>query len=156
MLSGLYMNRAGWSQTTAVGFPLTDVQETDGPVAPIQSAGESQQSLRIRNYLRSALSDFAALESEAPKRIRMTSSPKTRVAQMDPWEAKNGRRIRLIKKKYRGDGLDADETAELARLSREIDEHINHISPRSTEALDEFEDFVSQLRAEVEKKKREP
>jgi hypothetical protein len=73
---------------------------------------------------------------------------------MDPWEAKNGRRIRLIKKKYRGGGLDEKETAELARLTSELAEHINHVSPRSTEAFEEFEDFVRQLRSEVEAKRR--
>jgi hypothetical protein len=158
VIHGLMMrNRAGvLPQTLLVSISLPYPQEAEQPVPPIQSAGGSQQSLRIDNYLRSALADFAELESESPQRIRTTSSPKARAAQMDAWKAKNGRRIRLIKKKYRGGGLNAHESAELTRLTSEVTEHVEHVSPRSTEALNEFEDFVSELRAEVEKKRRQP
>ena len=122
----------------------------------MQSAGDSQSSHEISNYLRSALAGFTELASESPKHIRMTSSPKARAADMDPWKAKNGRRIRLIKKRYRGGGLDAKETAELARLNSEVAEHINHVSPRSLEALEQFEDFINQLKVEAEKKRQNP
>ena len=63
---------------------------------------------------------------------------------MDPWKAKSWRRIRLIKKKYRGGGLNAKETDDLVRLDNEIAEHINHMSPRSSESLQEFERFVQE------------
>ncbi len=136
-----------------IGFVFPHPEEEFGE--PLQSVGDSESSHSIDNYLRSALAEYDDLVSETSKNIRMTSSPEARAAQMDPWEAKNGRRIRLIKKKYR-DGLDAKETAELSRLSHEIAEHVNHVAPRSTEALDEFEDSVSQLRAKAERKRLAP
>jgi hypothetical protein len=150
-------NRAGvLPQTLLVSFALPYVPEEEQPVEPVQSAGDSRSSHQINDYLLSAITGLTGLASESPKRIRMTSSPKARAAQMDPWKAKNGRRIRLIKKKYRGGGLDAKETAELARLDNEVVEHINHVSPRSSEALKEFEDFVNQLKVEAEKNRQKP
>jgi hypothetical protein len=122
----------------------------------VHSVGDSESSHRIDNYLRSALAKYVDLASETPNRIRMTSSSEVRAAQMDPWRAKNGRRIRLIKKKYRGGGLDAKETAELTRLSAEVADHVKHVAPRSTEALDEFEAYVGQLRARAERRRQGP
>jgi hypothetical protein len=149
-------NRAGvLPQMLLVSFRIASPQEEELS-GPVQSSGNSQQSQQIGDYLNSALADFSELASEVPKRIRMTSSPKARAAQMDPWKAKNGRRIRLIKKKYRGGGITAQESAELERLTSEVSDHVKHVSPRSTEALDEFADFVSGLRAEVEKKRQQP
>lgn len=154
VIDGLLMrNRAGiLPQTLLVSLARPYPEEE--AFEPVQSAGDSQQSHRLGNYLNFALAGLTELASEAPKRIRMTSSPKARAARMDPWKAKNGRRIRLVKKKYRGIGLDVEESAELTRLSSEVAEHISHVTPRSTEAIEEFEDFVGQLRAEVEAKRR--
>jgi hypothetical protein len=141
------MNRAGAvPQTLMFGFAIPYPQEKED-AEPVHSAGDSEISHSIDNYLRSALAGYEDLASETPKRIRITSSPKARAAQMDPWRAKNGRRIRLIKKKYRDGGLNEKETAELSRLTTEIAEHVKHVAPRSTEALEEFEEYVGQLRA---------
>jgi hypothetical protein len=150
-------NRAGVvPQTLVYAVALPYPEEEEEYAVPVQSAGDSETSHSIDNYLRSALAEYDDLASETPKNIRMTSSPKARAAQMDPWRAKNGRRIRLIKKKYQGGGLDAKETADLSRLSTEVAEHVNHVAPRSTEALEEFEDYVSQLRVKAERKRRTP
>jgi hypothetical protein len=147
--------RAGVVPQTLVYAVALASPEEEEYAEPVQSAGDSETSHSIDNYLRSALAEYDDLESETPKRIRMTSSPKARAAQMDPWRAKNGRRIRLIKKKYRG-GLDAKETADLSRLTTEIAEHVKHVAPRSTEALEEFENYVSQLRAKAARKRQTP
>jgi hypothetical protein len=147
------MFRAGAvPQTLVFGIVIPYEQEEDC-IAPVQSAGDSESSQNINSYLRSALAEYGDLASETPRRIRMTSSPNARSAQMDPWKAKNDRRVRLIKKKFRGGGLDAKQAAELSRLTAEVAEHVKHVAPRSTEALDEFEEYVSQLRARAENKR---
>jgi hypothetical protein len=65
--------------------------------------------------------------------------------------SQNERRIRLIKKRYRGSGLDAKETVELTRLNSEVAEHINQISPRSLEAIEQFEEFIKEVQAEYDR-----
>jgi hypothetical protein len=121
--------------------------------APVQSAGESQLSLRIENYLSSALVGFAELASESPMQIRMTASPAARAASMDPWRLKNRRRIRLIEKQHKGT-LNAKETAELATLESQFSAHLKEVAPRSREVLDEFADYVARMKAKVAAKKK--
>lgn len=142
-------NRAGVPpQTFLVSETMPYVQEEE-PITPLQTAGDSEPSRRIEYSLRSALASFTELASESPRRIRMTASPEAKAAHMDPWAAKNGRRIRLIEKKHR-EGLNAKETAELARLKREVSEHIRNIDPRSTEVLDDLAVRIEKLKKKAE------
>jgi len=121
--------------------------------APIQSAGESPVSVSIENYLGSAIAEYDDLVSIAPKQIRLTASPATRTAAMDPWKAKNRRRIRLIEKRHKG-RLNERETAELATLESQFSAHLQEVAPRSREVLDEFSDYVARMKAKVASKKR--
>ena len=99
---------------------------------PIQSSGQSQGSRCIEDYLDSALAGYSGLVSNPPKQIRMTSSPSTRAAAMDPWDIKNRRRIRLLDKKF-SVGLNVREEAELIKLKRDVYEHVQAIAPRLPE-----------------------
>jgi hypothetical protein len=119
---------------------------------PVQSAGESQLSLRIENYLSSVLGGLASLASASPMQIRMTASPAARAASMDPWKFKNRRRIRLIEKQHKG-SLNAKETAELATLESQFSAHLKEVAPRSREVLDEFSDYIARMKAKVAAKK---
>jgi hypothetical protein len=120
--------------------------------APVQSAGESQQSLRIENYLGSALAGYDHLVSDSRKEMRMTASPAARASSMDPWKVKNQRRIRLIEMKH-ANALSAKERAELATLEAQFSSHLRQVAPRSREILDEFADYVSKMKAKVAAKK---
>jgi hypothetical protein len=123
-----------------------------GPFVPVQSAGESKLSLRIENYLGSAIAEYSGLVSAPSKQIRMTASPEARAAAMDPWRQKNRRRIRLIEKKHNG-GLNDREAAELATLESQFSAHLKEVAPRSREVLDEFSDFVARMKVKVAAKK---
>ena len=72
----------------SVDAPVAHIADRESLV-PVQSAGESKLSLRIENYLGTALDDYAGLVSDPPKQIRMTASPEARAATMDPWKQKN-------------------------------------------------------------------
>jgi hypothetical protein len=115
---------------------------------PVQSAGESQQSLIIENYLGSALADFLVLVSDPRKEIRMTISPETRAAAMDPWEHKNQRRIRLLDKKF-SVGLDVREEVELAKLKREIYDHVQAIDPRPADDPSEIDARFDRMKKRI-------
>lgn len=73
---------------------------------------------------------------------------------MDPWAAKNRRRIRLIEEKHEGSPT-GREAEELARLKREVAAHMQVVAPHSTEVLDEMAARIERLKekAEVEKGK---
>ncbi len=137
----------------AVDTPSTFASGGSEFVAPVQSAGESQPSLRIENYLGSALDGFADLASESPRQIRLTASPSARAAAMDPWRLKNRRRIRLIEKQHKGK-LNEREMAELATLESQFSAHLKEVAPRSREVLDEFSDYVAKMKAKVAAKKK--
>lgn len=119
---------------------------------PVQSAGESRWSLRIGNYMEAAIRGLSRLASESPRQIRVAASPLTRAAAMDPWEVKNGRRIRLIEKKHR-EGLDLKEAAELARLKREVAAHMQIVAPRTSDVIDEMADRIEILKKKVAAKR---
>lgn len=146
-------NRAG---LTPRGFLVVSTSghasEMDAITPPIQSFGGSPTSSSIDDYLISALSDYSGLISEQPKQIRVTASPETRAAAMDPWDAKNGRRIRLIEKKHR-EGLNEKEAAELARLKREVAAHMEVVAPRSTEVIDEIAGRIESLKKKAAAKR---
>jgi len=142
------------AQTPLISGALLYVAEAEQPASPVQSAGDSPLSRGLRNKFYSALAGFAELASEWLRQMWVTSSSEARASNMDPWTAKNERRIRLIKKKHR-EGLDPKESAELARLKSEVSAHVKQVAPRSTEALEEFEEYVTQLRARAQKKKRQ-
>jgi hypothetical protein len=92
------------------------------------------------------------LSSEPPAQILVTFSPPAKAEIMNPWTAKNRRRISLIQKKH-GQGLNPEETIELSLLKVEMAAHIKRIAPRSTEALEEFEQFVKGLKAQAKTRK---
>jgi hypothetical protein len=119
---------------------------------PVQTPGSSSFSRQLKDYLRQVLAENSALVSEAPKQISLTSSSSTRAATMDPWAAKNRRRIRLIEKKHKG-VLNARESDELAKLDAQITAHVQQVAPRSREVLNDFADYVSKLKAKVAAKK---
>lgn len=64
------------------------------------------------------------------------------------WVAKNHRRIALIERKH-GGGLNACETAELARLKREVYAHLQEVDPRPTDRLDAIDARIAELRRRV-------
>jgi hypothetical protein len=119
---------------------------------PVQSAGESRWSVRIGNYMGEALEGLSRLASEFPRQTRVTASPLTRAAAMDPWKVKNGRRIRLIEKKHQ-QGLDQKEAAELARLKREVAAHMQIVAPRASDVIDEMADRIEILKKKVAAKR---
>jgi hypothetical protein len=135
------------------GTPLPYVPESE-PTPPIQTAGDSPTSQSIERYLSVVLAGFADLVSDLHGLIRMTASPEARAANMDPWTVKNGRRIRLVEKKHR-EGLNDKEEAELARLKREVYDHIQAVAPRPTDVLDEIEARIDKLKRKVEAKRGE-
>lgn len=119
------------------------------PARPLQSEGWSSQSRDIDSRLASALADIRAAESESPRQICLTSSRQLRAAQMDPWVAKNDRRLRLIEKKH-AEGLSLQESRELDRLKREVYEHIQSVDPRPTDALDQIDSRLDALKKKLE------
>ena len=121
---------------------------------PIQSSADSPLFQSLDTYLGSVLADFGHLVSDATKQMRLISSAEARAANMDPWEIKNGRRIRLIEKKHR-EGLSAPESVELERLKREVYDHIQAIAPRSTEVLDEIDVRIENLKRKAVAKRGE-
>lgn len=116
---------------------------------PIQSEGGSSQSREIESRLASVLADIRDAESESPRQIRMTSPRQLGAAQMDPWVAKNERRLRLIEKKHAA-GLSWQEARELDRLKREVYNHLQSVDPRSTDALDEIDSRLESLKKKLE------
>src|SRR5262245_34041392 len=70
------------------------------PARPVQSEGCSAPSREIDSRLESAIAEIRDAESEPPWQIRVTSPRQIGAAQMDPWVAKNERRLRLIEKKH--------------------------------------------------------
>jgi hypothetical protein len=126
--------------------------EAEQSALPIQSAGESVSSRGLQKKLYSALAGFAELASQWLGQLWVTSSPGVRAANMDPWTAKNQRRIRLIVKKYQG-GLGLEELAELARLQIEVDAHVERVAPRSTDVIDDFAEHVRKLKERAAAKK---
>jgi hypothetical protein len=137
---------------TLTGWAAPQETQVEYRCQPVQSIGNSIGSKELDNYLRTALASFSELASESPGQVRVMSSAEARNANMDPWAAKNRRRIRLIKLKHRG-GLTAGQTAELARLKREIAAHVKHVAPRSSDRLEEFEDFVRKMRVRTQSKR---
>lgn len=126
--------------------------EEEDYAPPVQSSGQSQASRRIEGYLGSAIASYSGLVSNSPKQIRMTASPSTRAAAMDPWKLKNRRRIRLIEKQHRGK-LTTKEAVELATLEAQCSAHLREVAPRSREVLDEFSDYIERMKAKVAAKK---
>jgi hypothetical protein len=133
-------------------FPVE--AEAEEPARPIQSAGSSLSSGGIQKKLYSALAGFAELASHWFTQLWVTYSPGVRAANMLPWTAKNLRRIRLIEKKHE-EGLNAQESEELARLKREVSAHLQRVAPRSTDVVDEFAERVRKLTEKAAAKKTE-
>ena len=92
--------------------------ETPGsptPVEPDRVPGRPKSTL-------GALAAFAAMATSSPE-LAVKQAPTGFTVPMngfhsgvESWDEQNGRRIELIHKKWQGGGLDADESAELARL----------------------------------------
>ena len=71
---------------------------------------------------------------------------------MDPWAAKNERRLRLIEKKH-AEGLSLQEARELDRLKREVYNHLQSVDPRSTDVLDDIDSRLDSLKKKLEAKR---
>lgn len=119
---------------------------------PLQSAGCSSQSRRINSRLTSALADLRDAESKPPRQIRLISSRQLGAAPMDPWTAKNDRRLRLVEKKH-AEGLTLRESRELDRLKREVYEHLQAVDPRPADDPDEIDQRFERLKKRIEAKK---
>ena len=139
--------------TSLVSDGLPSHAEAEQTPPPVQSAGSSALSGGLQKKLYSALADFADLASHWLWRLWFVSSPEVWAANMDPWTAKNQRRIRLIEKKH-CKGLDAAESEELARLKREVSTHLQQVAPRSTDVIDEFEEHIRKLKENAATKRR--
>ena len=58
---------------------------------------------------------------------------------VEEWKALTKRRIELIDKEA-GDGLDAEELAELERIQKVTGKYLNRIAPLPFDLLDQFEE----------------
>jgi hypothetical protein len=138
--------------TWVIVMPYGSMYETLVSARPLQSEGWSSQSRDIAFRLASALADTCDAESESPRQIRMTSPRQLGAARMDPWTAKNERRLRLIEKKH-AQGLSEQESLELERLKREIYEHVQAVDPRPTDVLDQIDSRLDSLKKRLEAKR---
>lgn len=68
---------------------------------------------------------------------------------MDKWKEKRWKRIHLIEKKHSG-GLDKTEESELSRLNRELSDHLNITSLRSSDIVDSIMERISKRTREAE------
>ncbi len=147
--NGLALRAKARHATWVVVAPYGPMYAALAPARPLQSEGWSSQSRDIDYRLASALADIRDAESESPRQIRLTSTRQLGAAQMDPWTAKNDRRLRLIEKKH-AEGLSLQESRELDRLKREVHEHIQSVDPRPTDALDQIDSRLDALKKRLE------
>jgi hypothetical protein len=150
--NGLALRAKARHATWVIVTPYGAMYGTVLSARPLQSEGGSSQSRDIGSRLASALADIRDAESESPRQIRMTSPRQLGAAQMDPWAAKNERRLRLIEKKH-AEGLSLQEARELDRLKREVYNHLQSVDPRSTDVLDDIDSRLDSLKKKLEAKR---
>jgi hypothetical protein len=121
-------------------------------VTPIQTPADSAGGQELSEYIERDRHDRLQLVSEAARQLSVSSSRLTRAAVMNPWAAKNRRRIRLIETKHK-EHLTEREAEELARLKREVAAHMQVVAPRSTEVLDEMSARIERLKKKVQAKR---
>jgi hypothetical protein len=116
----------------------------------IRAMGEEEPRLRVLAALAPYFSPRLLADALREARASGNGKQPARTASSElPEEFRivNGRRIRLIDKKYTA-GLSPDEETELAQLHEKVDRLLAEHFPQPTRMLDELEKLVAELEAE--------